>query len=51
MAHVDAAQRRRRERTARLDAVLLHPVAGPLLFLLLMSALFVAVFTVSPCVA
>ena len=41
------AELRRRERTAKADAVLLHPVVGPLLFLVIMSALFSAVFLIS----
>ncbi len=36
-----------RQRTERLDAVLLHPVLGPVIFLSLMTALFAAVFFVS----
>lgn len=36
-----------RARTDRLDAVLLHPVLGPLTFVLLMTALFAAVFLVA----
>lgn len=43
----DAAQHRRRERTARLDGLLLHPFLGPLTFLLLMTVLFAGVFTVA----
>ncbi len=38
---------RRRTFTARADAVLLHPLLGPVLFLGLMSALFAAVFLVA----
>jgi ferrous iron transport protein B len=34
-------------RTARIDAVMLHPVLGPIIFLALMSALFSAVFLVA----
>jgi ferrous iron transport protein B len=37
----------RRTFTARADAVLLHPVLGPILFLGLMAALFAAVFLVA----
>ena len=33
--------------TARADAILLHPVLGPVLFLLVMTALFSAVFLVA----
>lgn len=43
----DAAQRRHRERSARLDGLLLHPLLGPLCFLLLMTALFTSVFFVA----
>ncbi|WP_437588877.1 ferrous iron transporter B [Sorangium sp. So ce1000] len=43
----DAAAERRRTFTARADAVLLHPVAGPVLFLGLMALLFAAVFLVA----
>lgn len=38
---------RARARTERLDAVLLHPVVGPVCFLGLMTALFAAVFFVA----
>lgn len=38
---------RARQRTERLDAVLLHPVVGPIIFLSLMSALFATVFLVA----
>ena len=41
------AELRRRERTAKADAILLHPVLGPVLFLGIMAALFSAVFLVS----
>ena len=46
---VDARQAfaRIRLRTERLDAVLLHPVLGPLVFLGLMTALFSAVFFIA----
>jgi len=37
----------RRDRTAQLDRVLLHPVAGPVLFLGLMIGLFAAVYAVA----
>ncbi|XYH97011.1 ferrous iron transporter B [Sorangium sp. So ce1128] len=43
----DAAAERRRTFTARADAVLLHPAAGPVLFLGLMAVLFAAVFLVA----
>lgn len=36
-----------RRRTERLDAVLLHPVLGPLIFLGLMTAVFAAVFFIA----
>lgn len=36
-----------RRRTERLDAVLLHPVLGPVIFLGLMTALFAAVFFIA----
>jgi ferrous iron transport protein B len=42
-----AAQRRARERTGKIDAVLLHPVVGPILFLTLMGGLFAAVFLIA----
>ncbi len=38
---------RRRTFTARADAVLLHPLVGPVVFLAIMSALFAAVFLVA----
>ncbi|MBL8604845.1 MAG: ferrous iron transporter B [Myxococcales bacterium] len=44
---VAEAQRRARQRSARLDRWLLAPVWGPVLFVLLMSALFGAVFYVA----
>ncbi|WP_437796347.1 ferrous iron transporter B [Sorangium sp. So ce693] len=43
----DAGAERRRTFTARADAVLLHPAAGPVLFLGLMALLFAAVFLVA----
>ncbi|XXX75935.1 ferrous iron transporter B [Sorangium sp. So ce134] len=43
----DAAAERRRTFTARADAVLLHPAAGPVVFLALMAVLFAAVFLVA----
>ncbi|WP_437278479.1 ferrous iron transporter B [Sorangium sp. So ce375] len=43
----DAAADRRRTFTARADAVLLHPVVGPFLFLGLMALVFAAVFLVA----
>ncbi|MDP1829278.1 MAG: ferrous iron transporter B [Archangium sp.] len=36
-----------RRRTERLDAVLLHPLLGPLVFVALMTALFAAVFLIA----
>ncbi len=42
-----AKLRPRRDSTARADAVLLHPVLGPVLFLAVMTALFSAVFLVA----
>jgi ferrous iron transport protein B len=42
-----AEERRRRTFTARADAVLLHHVFGPVLFLALMASLFAAVFLVA----
>jgi ferrous iron transport protein B len=39
--------RRRRSATARVDAVLLHPIAGPFVFLALMAGLFAAVFLIA----
>ncbi|WP_437285516.1 ferrous iron transporter B [Sorangium sp. So ce406] len=45
--HREAAAERRRTFTARADAVLLHPAAGPVLFLGLMALLFAAVFLVA----
>jgi ferrous iron transport protein B len=44
---VSATAHRRRSFTARADAVLLHPVVGPVLFLGLMAAVFAAVFLVA----
>lgn len=44
---VPDAAKARRERTERLDRVLLHPVLGPLLFLGLMVGLFAAVYAVA----
>jgi ferrous iron transport protein B len=41
------AERTRRRVTERVDAVLLHPVVGPILFVALMTALFAAVFVVA----
>jgi ferrous iron transport protein B len=43
----DAATKRRRVLTERLDAVLLHPVIGPFLFVGLMALVFAAVFLVA----
>ena len=40
-------EQRRRTRTARIDAVLLHPVAGLAAFLAVMTALFAAVFLIA----
>ncbi len=49
--HVSRAPPRRRPMTERIDSVLLNPVGGPLLFLLVMGALFQAVFAgVTPAV-
>lgn len=42
-----SATRRRRAFTGRADAVLLHPIVGPFLFLALMAVLFAAVFLVA----
>ncbi len=42
-----AAAARQRNRTAKADALLLHPVLAPILFLVLMTALFAAVFVVA----
>jgi ferrous iron transport protein B len=44
---VDDAARRHRAQTELLDRVLLHPVAGPAVFLSLMTALFAAIFLVA----
>ena len=41
------AMRARRDRTARIDAVLLHPLMGPVVFLGIMTALFASVFLVA----
>jgi len=46
-AKVDAAAKRRREFTSRVDAWLLHPFLGPILFLSIMAAVFAAVFLVA----
>ncbi|WP_437929031.1 ferrous iron transporter B [Sorangium sp. So ce291] len=43
----DATAERKRTFTARADAVLLHPVVGPVLFLGLMALVFAAVFLVA----
>jgi ferrous iron transport protein B len=43
----NAAERRRRRFTERLDAVLLHPLIGPVLFVGIMALLFAAVFLVA----
>ncbi|MEO9142371.1 MAG: ferrous iron transporter B [Polyangiaceae bacterium] len=42
-----SAEERRRNRTARLDAWLLHPVVGPVSFLGLMALVFAAVFLIA----
>ncbi len=42
-----AETKRRRELTGRLDAIVLHPVVGPFLFLVLMTLVFAAVFVVA----
>lgn len=42
-----AAEERRRSRTARLDAWLLHPLFGPVFFLGLMALVFAAVFLIA----
>ena len=46
-ANVDVRALERRTRSARVDRVLLHPVAGPMVFLGIMALLFAAVFLVS----
>jgi ferrous iron transport protein B len=46
-SHVSDAIQRRRTRTARADAILLHPFVGPFLFVGLMALLFAAVFLVA----
>ena len=43
----NAAEVRRRRATERLDAVLLNPIAGPVLFVGIMALLFAAVFLVA----
>lgn len=43
----NAAELRRRRMTERLDAVLLHPIVGPFLFVGIMALLFAAVFLVA----
>ncbi len=43
----NARERARRETTGRLDAYLLHPVVGPVVFLSVMAALFSAVFIIA----
>lgn len=43
----DDGARKRRRTTERLDAVLLHPVAGPFVFVALMASLFASVFLVA----
>lgn len=42
-----ATGRRRRDVTERIDAILLHPLVGPVLFVGIMAALFAAVFLVA----
>src|SRR5207253_1648004 len=44
---ISAAAQRRRTFTSRADALLLHPILGPFLFLGLMAAVFAAVFLVA----
>jgi ferrous iron transport protein B len=44
---VSESVKRRRALTSRLDAVLLHPIVGPFLFLALMALVFAAVFLVA----
>ncbi len=46
-AQKNSAEARRRTRTARLDAWLLHPAVGPFSFLGLMSLVFAAVFLIA----
>ena len=46
-ASADVEAARRRERTARVDRWLLHPVLGPLAFLAMTTAIFAAVFLVA----
>ncbi len=46
-AEATAQAKRRRGFTARVDAVLLHPAIGPVLFLTLMALVFAAVFLVA----
>lgn len=46
-AQKNSAEARRRTRTARLDAWLLHPAVGPFSFLGLMSVVFAAVFLIA----
>ncbi|MEO8874650.1 MAG: ferrous iron transporter B [Polyangiaceae bacterium] len=46
-AQKNSAEERRRSRTARLDAWLLHPAIGPVSFLGLMSLVFAAVFLIA----
>lgn len=46
-AQKNSAEERRRSRTARLDAWLLHPAIGPISFLGLMSLVFAAVFLIA----
>ena len=43
----DASAQRRRTFSARVDRVMLHPVAGPIVFLAIMALIFAAVFLVS----
>lgn len=43
----DAAAKKRRARTERIDRLLLHPLIGPFLFVGLMAAVFAAVFLVA----
>jgi ferrous iron transport protein B len=47
MPRLSKFEKSRRTFTARADAVLLHPIVGPVLFLALMSLVFAAVFLVA----
>jgi ferrous iron transport protein B len=44
---ISAADKNRRERTKKLDAYFLHPLLGPVLFVVLMTTIFASVFLIA----